>query len=81
MADSPILFLWPISDRQQNELHAGAHCGGQDIGHCEGGKGAGIGAGIGAGQTDGYGKDGDIGQVAIPQGEGQGYIEPTQGGG
>ena len=43
--------------------------------------GAGMGAGIGAGQTDGYGKDGDMGHVAIPQGEGQGYIEPTQGGG
>jgi len=40
-------------DRQQNELHAGAHIDGQDIGHCGGGIGAGAGAGTVAGQTDG----------------------------
>lgn len=83
LADCPILFLWPIRDRQQNELHAGAQRDGQDIGHWGGGIGPGYGTGAGAGQTDGYGRDGDIVHEDIPQGEGQGYMEPVvpQGGG
>ena len=47
------MLLWRIMDRQQNELHAGAHIDGQDIGHWGGGIGAGGGAGTIAGQTVG----------------------------
>lgn len=70
-------------DRQQNELHAGAHIDGQVPGHCGGGTGAGSGAGAGtvAGQIDGYAKVGDMGHVAIPQGRGQGDMAVVQAGG
>ena len=82
LADSPVTLLWRIIERQQNELQAGAHTDGQDIGHCGGGTcGTGAGGGTAAGQIDGYAMVGDMGHVAIPQGEGQGYEEAAQAGG
>ena len=75
-----ILILLPIKERQQKVLQAGAHREGHGIGHGGDGKSAGGGGGggatgAGAGQTVGYGEDGTMGQVAIPQGVVQGYTE------
>lgn len=85
LKEGPVFILLPINERQQNVLQAGAHCGGQGIGHCGGGSGAGGGGrggtGAGAGQTVGYDVDGIMAHVAIPQGEVQGYMALLQAGG
>ena len=84
LEDSPVSPFCRTIDRQQSELHAGAHIDGQGAGHCEGasgGAGSGAGAGKVAGQVDGYDKVGDMGHELIPQGRGHGDIAAVQGGG
>ena len=84
LAASPVMLFCRTMDRQQRELHAGAHLVGQGAGHCggaSGGAGSGAGAGKVAGQIDGYDEAGDMGHEFIPQGRGQGDIAVVQGGG